>query len=1139
MISHSGKSDINLVGQDRQRRGRGLLQFKALAAILGLCLAGFGVFPVLTLAAETYAFDAQLSLTGDCTTSPADPIPDPPLSECESGSHPPSGQFVTPRGTAVDPHGDRYVSSYGNTSAGGKEGRIDVFDSSGVFLSELLVPNGPRAIAVDSEGNLYVYESNFSIKALSRYEPKKYLPEAGEISYSSEPTVIADGTAPFGGLPFSDGIAVNPTNDHLFVDYEAFVGEFSSAKEGNKPLDSSMGSGVLHASRWIAIDASNGRLYASDSEPSLQHSRIRVFEIAKPHSLLKTIEGTSPESSFLTEAGHLVLAAEETRGPFFVGDLSAGPVVYEFNEDYEYVSTIEHSFQDANDLALAVDNAESSPRHGYLFVSSGFNGKGHSYAFQLLKGPSAPEVESISAGPIAETDAELRATIDPGGAPTHYAFEYVTQQAFEEEGFASALVAGEGDIPSGGEGVQVSGSVTGLSPGTAYRFRVTAENECEPGGCSDEAEASFRTYPQREELPPCENDVLRSGPSALLPDCRAFELVTPPDTNGRAPRGVGFLGPRFLTLGSSPFGEKVSFVTEGGSIPGTEGSGAFSGDRYLAVRGPDGWETTIAGPNGVESEVPAPGSVSPDQGFTFWQTGGIDEGTAVVDGGTTTYVRYPDGHSELIGRGSLGTDPRAEGDLIAPEGTHIVFSTSSFLGHTAVQLEPGAPPGGTSAVYERTADEVTHVVSLLPGDIRPAAGQNASYVGASLDGEGIAFKIGNTLYLRYRDAKTFEIGENVTFAGVAEGGSRVFYVKGGDLFAFDTGSEETVRFTESGDITVVNVSSDGTAAYFVSPSLLTGEPNPNGAMPEEGKENLYLSRGGEIHFVGTVTDRDVEGEEGANGLSDGLGLWTIAVGPGQIAIDPSRTTPAGDVFLFESRADLGDTDPEGRAQVYRYDATANGLQCLSCLPTGIEAGTDASLQSIAATVFDPPPASLYGFVPNLRADGRRAFFQSDEPLVLSDTDGVQDVYEWEEEGVGSCGKSGGCIYLISSGHSARDNFLYGVSETGDDVFFMTSDLLTASDADGTVSIYDARVNGGFPEPSPPCPLAADCPGEGASAPFLPNVSTEGVGPPGNVPPPKHCAKNKRRVKRGGTIRCVNRRHRHKHHGSGTSGKRGK
>jgi DNA-binding beta-propeller fold protein YncE len=1104
---------------------KGLLSYMQALALAVACLA---FAAPAAQAADTYTFDALLSLTGDCSVSTADPVPDPPTPDCAAGPHPPSGPFTTPRGTAIDSYGNRYVASFGKTSAPGTEGRIDVFDPSGEFLTELALPKGPRAIAVDSDGVLYVAEYVIAVSGhnrISRYEPQVYKPEAGEITYPSSGEIVAEESDPLKTLPGNQGMTVDPGNDHLFVDYDNRIAEFGSAEEENPVLDATIGEGLLRKSRFVAVDRSRGKLYASHLDEATNTSQVRVFELEDPHALLTTIEGLEPGKPFKTEVGQLQLAVDEATGHLFVGDIPEANRVIEFDEDYDYVSTIEHSFVDANQSAIAVDNS-SSPRQGYLFVNSGFNGIGHSYAFAPIEVIEPPEVESVSFAEVTETEAELRATINPMGAETKYRFEYVDQAQFEEEGFAGATIAGEGQLPAGSEGVAVSAGVTGLDPATSYRFRVVAENECDAISCVDEEEASFSTYPVEEGLLPCPNDALRHGLSARLPDCRAYELVTPPDTNGRAPRGVGFVSARFLTFGASPAGDSVSFLTEGGALPGEEGAGGLNGDRYLATRGPEGWTNVSAGPSGSESETPSPGSASADQGHSFWETGSfLDEGSAVIDDAETAYVRYPDGRSELIGRGSLGTDPDVEGNYIAPGGIHIIFTTSGEASRVPKQLELQAPPTGTEAIYDRTADEVTHVVSLLPGDLTPAAGEDAKYEGVSADGTGIAFRIGAKLYLRYENEETFELGEGTAFAGMADDGDRAFYVKGGELFAFDVETGATIPFSSSGDVTVVNVAGGGTRAYFVSPSVLTEEANPNGATAQVGKENLYLSEEGAISFVGTLTAIDVAGEDRGNGLVVGLGRWMSKVGKGELAQDPSRTTPDGSSLLFEARAQLTAAPTGGRIQVYRYDSGDERLHCLTCLPTGAVPTSDASLQSIAATQDAPAPASSFGLVPNLRADGDRAFFQTSEPLVVRDTDGLQDVYEWEEQGVGSCGRSGGCVYLVSSGHSARDDYLYGNSLTGDDVFFITSDVLTPEDANGTPSIYDARVLGGFAQHSTPTCLPEECRGQLSPPPALPQPASGTTGPSSNLPPPKSkkCPKGKRKVKRQGKVRCVKKR----------------
>jgi hypothetical protein len=739
-------------------------------------------------------------------------------------------------------------------------------------------------------------------------------------------------------------------------------------------------------------------------------------------------------------------------------------------------------------------------------------------------------VKSVSVAGVGESAAGLQAQINPGALVTTYSFEYITEQAAaknEEEAvdpFTGAALAKEGQLPASELDKKVSASVTGLQTGTQYRFRVFATNlEASPSdGGTDEAFGSFSTYPHTPVEPsPCGNALLRTGFSVLLPDCRAYELVTPPDTNGRAPIGTSREVNSFTNRQVSPGGEKFPFKVEGGTLPGSTGTGSQFGDPYVSSRTAGGWTTTYTGPSALEAPTIIPGSSSPDQGYSFWSAQG-SMGSALIGGEKTNYVRYPDGHSEPIGQGSLGTvDPTAVGQMIGEGGTHILFATGT-LHKPSVQLEPTAAPDGTRAIYDRTADGTTHVVSLKPGNEPFGAGEDAFFQGSSLDGRGVAFRVGAKIFFRYDNAKTFEIGEGVEFAGFDEGGRRFFFVEGGDLKAFDAGTEEETLFADTAaPVVPVYVAADGTAAYFVSETAVSGSgENPEGDVAQAGEQNLYLSREGAIAFVATVTARDVEGEPGPTGSNiDGLGLLTEAAPapfPGRFGLVPARSTPDGGVLLFKSRAALGDYDPEGHAEIYRYDSAGDELQCVSCIATGAAASSDAGLQS-----ENREGSALFfalAWPKNLRDDGRRAFFESSEALVPRDTDGLQDVYEWEDQGVGSCTRPEGCVYLISSPESVRKEYLWAVSDSGNDVFFLSSGLLVPADADETPSIYDARVGGGFPEAA-----ASECQGEGCRPtltppPALPAISVLGGG--GDVPPPRHCPKGKHKVKRNGKVRCV-------------------
>lgn len=1104
-----------------------------LAVVVLLALAGSTVSA--SAAESERVLDPVLSLTGGCTVETLDPVADP---GCPYAAYPggPSAAFADPRAVTTDDYGNIFVSSFGK-KLDGTQGRIDIFAPDGSFISELKT-KGPTSLAVDSQGNLYVAarqsESELPILRFAPCAP--YEPGAGEVEYCTAPVKLS--LAGNVELALYTGLAINRDNDHLFADFGSEVREFGAAADGN-PEIRKISAGTAPGGAGMAVDATHDLMYAS---AGIAEARIDVFD-------LTTVVGSPPgeyekvgsiEDSDVPGGDlgfRFSIAVDEGSGHVFVLD-GGNCHLYEFNQTGGYVTTINFPLQ-CNKWAaeIGVDNGPFSPngvlsdKGRYLYVPSHEQGIGHSFAFfESNVGP--PEVKSLTSANVTENEAELRAQINPRNLATTYVFE------LEAVGSGIWSAVGHGTIPAGNLDAEVTAVATGLTPGKSYRFRVVADNE----EGSDEAEAAFATYPHLAAgSTACPNALLRTGLSALLPDCRAYELVTPADPNGHPPLGTSNSGDNFTNRQVSPAGDKLPFKIEGGSLPGLGGTGSLLGDPYLATRSSDGWTTAYTGPSPTEATAVWPGTYSPDQGYSFWLAEG--SGSAVL-GGTTHSVRYPDGHSEPLGQGSIGFDREAGGKLISEGGEHIIFATGSGAStSTAVQLELQAAPNGTQAIYDRTADGTLHVVSLKPGNVPFGGGENAVYLNASLDGEGVAFKVNNKLYLRYDNQETYEIGDGVEFAGVAEGGSRVFYVQGGDLKAFDV-EDGVVAFSESGDATPVQVSPDGNVAYFASPTVLTpGQANPEGDEAQLGAQNLYLSREGALTFVATVTDRDVEGEikPGFSTPDDGLGLWVTAVGPspsGRLAEVPARTTPDGDVLLFSSRAPLAGYDSDGRAEIYRYDSVAGDLACLSCNPTGAAAESDATLQSRTREggllLF-----SAQAWLENLRADGRRVFFQSSEPLVARDSDGLQDVYQWEDQGVGSCDRPGGCVQLISSPHSLRNDYLWAVSKSGDDVFFLSSERLVGADADETPSIYDARVGGGFAEEAPVACEGEGCRPQLSAPPSIPGALTPVIGS-GDTVKPRRCPKGKRKVKRAGKVRCVKKRkHSSRHRRASTEQKGGR
>ena len=1049
---------------------------------------------------QTHVFDATLSLTANCQTSGTDPVADP---SCPAG--PPDGALEFPLGVATDTYGDIY---YFGLPKGGEPNRIYVFDSSGHFLTEVpayAAIENVGAVTIDAGGNLYVATTN----GLYVLKPSAYDPEAGEVAYADPPTVV-----PIGPLHVTS-VSVEQTTGRVFALGRAAqveIAELGSYAEGNPVLRTFDASVIEGFPENIAVDAKDGLIYASgDATASASSSVISVFD--REGNLLKTMTGVKTAQGFhefIAPFGQVGVAVDESTGHLFVSDVvnNPNPSVYELSAAGEPVSTIAHSFAGTDGSnGIVIDNGihspsssmnpesplaeEENPNGSYLFQPSG-EGTGHLFAFRPKLIPKPPLIAGEGVAGVSETEAVLEAKVNPEGLPTKYHFEYVDAATFERDveesgvghGFDHATSAGAGTLATGNDAVSVSLPLSSLQPGTSYRFRLLAANACEGVAapeCTSEGEAvGFATYPALAPAPgPCHNGALRIGPSVALPDCRAYELVTPANTNGHAPQApASTVGPPFATPPVSAQGEAVGFLVVGGAIPGYPGAGAGNGDPYVATRAAGGWQTASVGPSGALSTNPGPGGFSPDLRYVAWWSGPEDAGSLALTE-YTSYIHYPDGSEHLVGEGSLASDPKAQALFIGAGASHIVFYTGSPRGDKTPQLEPDAPPSGTVAIYDRTPDGVTHVVSLLPGDVTPAAGEGAAYLGVSADGSAVAFGVGlaSPLYLRLDDSETLQAaGPGATFEGLSANGRYAFYLSGGDLYRYNTQGEVATRITESGDVTVVNVPSQGTSAYFVSPSRLgeVGEANPNGAKAVAGEANLYRWDGAAIHFIATLTDRDMKGEQVVfgGGTRGALGSWASNLAhEGETARDPSRATPDGEAIVFESGADLAGYRSGGSAEIYRYDAAEGTLACLSCNPTQAAPVGNANLQSIFAS---GAPTGPHSQIPNLSASGRRVFFESPDPLVAADVDGVLDVYEWETNGEGSCATPGGCVSLVSSGQSAHDSYLYGVSESGRDVFIDTTDLLVPQDPDETPSIYDARVEGGFP---PPAARAAECLGE--------------------------------------------------------------
>jgi hypothetical protein len=855
----------------------------------------------------------------------------------------------------------------------------------------------------------------------------------------------------------------------------------------------------------------------------------------------------------------------------------------------------------------------------------------------------APAIAGESVSAVEATAATLDAEINPGGAATTAHFEYLTQAQYEADGDTfgehtistpeSASVGSDDSVhPATPARIAEQGQPP-LAPSTTYRYRVVASNECEAGKqcVTDGVGKTFTTYPAPGSEPAqnCTNEARRvEQSSTYLPDCRAYELVTPAEKQGGEPGVHEGLGDH-----AAADGERMAWWAQA-ALPGA----AVSVSNYLSTRGPDGWssESTIPSQS-VQSGLLCPELVGIDAWSSNLEKGvladGWGQGGQTVGNETGSAEDTECGHDEprlaagelerfqnlfVRDNGNFARDGETDVDpyqLInvtpsavappEPNGANyypaFFLAGSADLSHVVFEEElpltenaPGYPSEweGHDDLYEWTASGVRLVTimpdgtpvegSLAGATINKTANNNryniADYLHAvSEDGSRVFFQAGGNLYVRENaeqppveecatpsKACTVQIDEDQGGTGSSGGGvfmeasgngSKVFFTDESrltedskaeagkpDLYEYNLEAPLGKRLTDitasstepAGVLGVSGAGEDGSHVYFAAEGVLAGA-NAEGASPTPGAPNLYAYEPDPAHagayrttFIATLAASDscdwIEIECTGN---TGNGLTARVSANGAFIGFTSTAQVTG-----YDNTDANTHNPDN--EIYLYDAATETLGCASCDPSGAAPTSGAGIH---------PPVTPYNFSALTDAypqryvsDSGQVFFTSAEALLPTDTNAEPDVYEYE----------GGELHLISSGSSDEASYVLDASVNGGDVFFETSQQLLGAARDAAYAIYDARVEGGFPEPSaspgggPPCESAEACkpaPGEPPIESFLASSAFSGAGnlvapggrgsnPPGVKPKSKPltraqklakalkvCAKDKKKSKR--------------------------
>ncbi len=601
--------------------------------------------------------------------------------------------------------------------------------------------------------------------------------------------------------------------------------------------------------------------------------------------------------------------------------------------------------------------------------------------------------------------------------------------------------------------------------------------------CGPIAAALTTTTAQAEA---CPNQTLRNGPSQTLPDCRAYEQVSPPIKDGSAAVSPLPLYP----AQAAPSGEGVVYMSNG-PFPGAPST--FLPDAHLSNRTNTGWQTTdVTPPSLVATPSNGLSAGTPDYAFSE------DLSQVVVK--VVSPPRSPSGEQLynlfLTRNGSTSLVNTAAPSEFPPEGAEcyelvecfFTFDLAAFAGASSnfdrilfetndSLIGTGAPGGFVENLYEASAGQL-HLVGVLPdGVIAPGGAQPGG--GGTVPVYTSAYSFKRWFDIRHSISAD---GTRVLFRATADGGPPDESQNGMvELYDRLEGSHTVEVSAPAAGAAPANTnpepaqfraaSSDGSQAFFTSTAELTtnsktgAENNSPDIYRYDVNHEALTDITIDTNPIDAATGAGVMGVTGAS--EDGSSVYFVASGElvkgegvdGQPNLyvwheDPTThkselnfiaTLAGGDKADWTSSpSDLrGYVTPDGRHLAFTSLKSLTGYDNSDPLTHQVyseiyeySAQTHALVcascnptgappvgSAFTGTTFSNGLASTAFYQPRILSDdGGRLFFSSPDPLVAGSATASTKLYEYEQPGAGSCESEHGCIYRISSGYSGAGGF---------------------------------------------------------------------------------------------------------------------
>jgi hypothetical protein len=1030
---------------------------------------------------------------------------------------------------AVAPGGVLHVKDFG---------RLQKWDAAGSYAGQIPLPSAASGMAVDSAGNLYLAASGVGVQKfdpagnlLSTFGPTDNLgaiaiDSAGNIFIRHLQEIIEFDSS---GTQVRAFFGAGGRNVRSLAAFHTATGEIFAVEESGQMVQ------IPFPPPGPVVFRPKGASFGKATEATaVGNSKATLKVSINPEGKASTYHFQYVDQAHFEAGGFANPAAKTTPD----GSLPANFAMHLVSE--QLTGLAPETTYHFRVIASNPDGTDTGPEETFTTLAP----------FEI-NSTWASEVGTDSAAIHAEinplglpTTAHFQFVVDATYQATGFA---EATEVPDVSGGQPPLNLGSGEAPK-----RVEAALTGLTPNTVYHYRILAQDSFVSEAGPERTFITFS--PVGEPRFDCPNQAFRGGGSARLPACRAYEMVSPPDKNGgdvaagSIARRMGTFAQSAADGSRATFSSLRSFAdpaaaplvnqylatrtAEGWStasislprLSSARAAGISTVGRYQAFTedlcggwvyqdsnfplvpgAPDGYPNlyrrqnclaepayellTPVVPPGFEPESELEAYVATAQGFSadlshtvFRVTAAMTKDACVSITAGQLYENVEGGELRLV-------SALPNGKASCASNSVGVFGNDNPLGFTKSSLRHAVSRDGSRVYWTKVEGTGFGQTTGLYVRINATAPQSKVAAGKCTEAaKACTLAISETPSVAYWDADPS--GDTALYTVGSLGA-------GAELFEYDLETRASHSIAK-GVEGVVGASEGLFRIYFISNKALSGEQaNGEGAKAQAGKPNLYLDEGGALTYVGTLAS-----PEGKDASARGI--------PSPGAMPPvrrtSRISPDGLHLAFASAAPLTGYDnadvasgvPAG--EIYLYDAVpgaAGELRCVSCNPS--RGRPSAKVRLSEGGGFSTPfyeAAELPGWNEVLRPsnllsdDGTRLLFESFDPLVLGDTNGKTDVYEWQRASSSEeCAQAGaglfapaadGCLSLISSGHSPEDSELIDASRDGSDVFFTTGSSLVGGDTD-LVDLYDARTGGGFAEPT----VTAACEGEACQGPISP------------------------------------------------------